>query len=61
MGNHKNPEPEGPESVGAIYEATDDVEIRPGDYRVQIQLLEARDIIPHKSAGMFMFSNNQGS
>lgn len=62
--NHKNKGKEKgdeKESVGSVHEAHDDVIIRPGDYRVQVQLLEAKDIIPAKGAGMFMFTNNQGS
>ena len=47
--------------VGMIHEAEDDTTIRPGDYRVQVQLLEAKDIIPAKGVGVAMFSNNQGS
>jgi hypothetical protein len=49
------------ESIGSVLKAVDDDEIKPGDYRVQVQILEARDIIPHKSVGMSMFSNNEGS
>ena len=44
-----------------IHEAEDDTIIKPGDYRVQVQLLEAKDIIPPKGVGVAMFSNNQGS
>lgn len=44
-----------------MHKAEDDVIIKPGDYRVQVQILEAKDIIPHKSVGMTMFSNNEGS
>jgi len=68
LAEHKNPNKpineenkEEKEEVGKIHEAVDDVIISKGDYRVQVQLLEAKDIIPHKSAGMFLFSNNQGS
>lgn len=47
--------------MGDVHKAEDDVIIRPGDYRIQVQLLEAKDIIPHKSVGMTMFGNNEGS
>ena len=59
--NHKNAEEEDKESVGQVHEAIDDVIIKPGDYRIQVQLLEAKHIIPQKGARMFMLSNNQGS
>ena len=51
----------GKNEVGKVHKAEDDVIIKPGDYRIQVQILEAKDIIPHKSVGMAMFSNNQGS
>lgn len=47
--------------MGKVHEAEDDVIIRKGDYRIQVQLLEARDIIPNKSIGMSVFSNKEGS
>ncbi|CAI2384461.1 unnamed protein product [Moneuplotes crassus] len=47
--------------IGEVHKAVDDVIIKPGDYRIQVQLLEAKEIIPHKSIGMSIFSNNEGS
>jgi hypothetical protein len=55
------PDLEEEEDVGDVHKAEDDVTIRRGDYRIQVQILEARDIVPHKSIGMSIFSNNEGS
>ena len=55
------PMEKGEKEDAKVFEAEDDVIIKPGDYRIQVNILEAKDLIPPKGIGGMFFGNKSGS